>query len=308
MYKRLSAVLFPIVTILLIGSLVFGYHEQQEKNAVLIKAENQYQRAFGNLTYYIKQLNDQLGHSLAVNSTSNDYQRKGFIKVWRMTSEAQHQIGQLPMNFIPFTDAETFLTKVSNFAYKAAVRDLMKEPLTKEELSTLQTLRQNAQDISTQLIDLQDRISGTGLRWIDVEVALGTDETSQQNPVVSTLSHINGDIVQYPEVNWGSAVNSMYIDDNVMLLSGENINEQDVMRLAEKFIGNKVSNMEIVANGLDSKFATYTAKVDNQKLTFTKKGGHLIGYLNERDIGESQLDKKQATEKAIAFLKEHGYH
>ncbi len=53
MYKRLSAVLFPIVTLLMIGAFVWGYQENQEKNSILIKAENQYQRAFHNLSYHM---------------------------------------------------------------------------------------------------------------------------------------------------------------------------------------------------------------------------------------------------------------
>ena len=41
MYRRLSAVMFPIVTLLLIGTVIWGYQVNQEKNSILIKAENQ---------------------------------------------------------------------------------------------------------------------------------------------------------------------------------------------------------------------------------------------------------------------------
>lgn len=34
MYKRLSSVMFPIFAVLLVGALVWGYQENQEKNAI----------------------------------------------------------------------------------------------------------------------------------------------------------------------------------------------------------------------------------------------------------------------------------
>ncbi|KHF35292.1 Sporulation protein YpeB [Paenibacillus sp. P1XP2] len=82
MYKRLSAVLFPIVTLLMIGAFVWGYQENQEKNSILIKAENQYQRAFHNLSYHMDRLHSELGNTLAVSSSSNAMHRKGLINVW----------------------------------------------------------------------------------------------------------------------------------------------------------------------------------------------------------------------------------
>ena len=88
MYRRLSAVLFPVMTLFFIGAIYWGYQEHQEKNSILIKAENQYQRAFHGLAYHVGQLHDQLGDTLAVHAASNDYHRKGLVNVWRLTSEA----------------------------------------------------------------------------------------------------------------------------------------------------------------------------------------------------------------------------
>ena len=77
MYKRLSAIFFPIATVLLIGALMWGYQENQEKNSILIKAENQYQRAFHNLSFHVDKLHGELGNTLAVHSASTGSQRKG---------------------------------------------------------------------------------------------------------------------------------------------------------------------------------------------------------------------------------------
>ena len=51
MYQRLSRVMFPIMTLFFIGAIYWGYQENQEKNTILIKSENQYQKAFHDLSF-----------------------------------------------------------------------------------------------------------------------------------------------------------------------------------------------------------------------------------------------------------------
>src|SRR5690625_7159113 len=43
MYKRMSFILFPVLVLGLVGAIIWGYQVNQEKNSVLIKAENNYQ-------------------------------------------------------------------------------------------------------------------------------------------------------------------------------------------------------------------------------------------------------------------------
>ncbi len=53
MYRRLSAVLFPVMTLFFIGSHLLGLPGASRKNSILIKAENQYQRAFHDSSYHV---------------------------------------------------------------------------------------------------------------------------------------------------------------------------------------------------------------------------------------------------------------
>jgi len=115
MYARLSSIMFPIAALLFVGAIVWGYQEHQEKNSVLIKAENQYQRAFHDLSHHMGRLHDQLGETLAVSSASQGMQRKGLVNVWRLSSQAQNEINQLPLALLPFNKAGEFLNKLSNF-------------------------------------------------------------------------------------------------------------------------------------------------------------------------------------------------
>lgn len=60
----LRGIIIVLLTIGVVGTGYWGYKEHQEKNAVLIRAENSYQRAFHDLAYEVDLLHDKMGQHL----------------------------------------------------------------------------------------------------------------------------------------------------------------------------------------------------------------------------------------------------
>ncbi|MFC4777536.1 germination protein YpeB [Paenibacillus sp. GCM10023252] len=313
MYQRLSAVLFPIMSLLFIGSIYWGYQEHQEKNSILIKAENQYQRAFHDLSYHVDQLHQQLGNTLAVNSTSQAYHRKGLVNVWRLTSEAQNEINQLPLTLLPFNETEDFLSHIANFAYKTAVRDLTKEPLSPDEFKMMKTLYAKSEEIASDLQKMQTDVLQNNMRWMDVEVAIASEKSSGDNSVVDGLKTVDNKVSQYPEINWGPSVSSMYEKRSVKMLGGQMVTAQDVQKRAADFLKVNSNNIRVVENGKGTEYASYSALVNesssgrNIQMDFTQRGGEMIWFINPRNLGQAKISFKQAQLNADRFLNEHGY-
>src|SRR5699024_7330303 len=136
--------MISILTILLIGFGVWGYKEHQEKQALLIQAENNYQRAFHNLTYQMDVLNEKIGSSLAMNSQKS--LSPTLADVWRITSEARGELGQLPLSIMPFNKTEEFLATIGNFTYRTAVRNLDNQPLSDDEYTFLNQLYEKSKE------------------------------------------------------------------------------------------------------------------------------------------------------------------
>ncbi|MWC28440.1 germination protein YpeB [Paenibacillus sp. MMS18-CY102] len=313
MYRRLSAVMFPILALLCIGSFYWGYQEHQEKNSILIKAENQYQRAFHDLSYHVDQVHRQLGNTLAVNSKSQAYHRKGLVNVWRLTSEAQNEVNQLPLTLLPFNTTEEFLSRISNFAYKTAVRDLSKNPLTDDEFKTMKTLYDRSDEISKNLQAMQQKVLQNNLRWMDVEVALASEKSTRDNTIIDGFKTVDKKVSEYPEINWGPSVASMYQKRTIKMLSGKMMTPEDIKKKTAEFLGLKTdANIRVVENGQGTEYASYSATVEEEKnrtiqLDFTQKGGKLIWYMNPREIGDKKTGLEQARKNAEAFLNKHGY-
>lgn len=314
MYARLSSILFPIATLLFIGAIIWGYQEHQEKNSVLIKAENQYQRAFHELSHHMGRLHDELGQTLAVSSSSQGMQRKGLVNVWRLTSEAQNEINQLPLALLPFNKAEQFLARISNFAYRTAVRDLNKQPLTPQEMKTMKSLYKTSETVNKEIGKVQDAVIADHLRWMDVEVAIASENNPSDNTIIDGFKAVDKELGAYPENEWGPSAMSTDRKLSSATLDGGEVTAEEVKRMAIQFLGPQgVSGEATVSeDGKKTDMPVYSVTVKSKndtaiQLDYTRKGGHLLWFMNPRDVKTRKLNFDTARNKASQFLVRHNY-
>src|SRR5690625_6670119 len=121
----IRSILIAVLAIGIAGVGIWGYKEHEEKNALLIHAENNYQRSFHELVYHLDLLHDKIGTSLAMNS--KERLSPQFVDIWRLTSEAQSNVGQLPLTLLPFNKTEEILSNIGDFIYRTTVGDLSDE-------------------------------------------------------------------------------------------------------------------------------------------------------------------------------------
>ncbi|MDF2719530.1 MAG: sporulation protein [Paenibacillus sp.] len=313
MYRRLSAIMFPIMTVLLIGAVLWGYQVNQEKNSILIKAENQYQRAFHDLSFHVDKLHTELGNTLALNSASYASQRKGLVNVWRLTSQAQNEINQLPLTLLPFNKTEELLSNISNFSYRAAVRDLTNEPLNEEELKTLTALYEHSKEIANDLRDVQSKVIASSLRWMDVESALASEQKMLDNTIIDGFQTVDKKVSEYEEVNWGPSMSAMFEKRTYTALSGNETTEEEIRQKAEQLMnGRPLTDVRVVENGNGTEYNSYSLSAKNETgsevaMDFTKKGGQLIWFMDSREIGGTNVNPDQARQSAQSYLDAHEY-
>jgi spore germination protein len=178
----IRGILITILALGIAGTAFWGYQEHRDKNAVLLNAENNYQRAFHDLSYHVDLLHDKIGATLAMNSRQS--LSPGLAEVWRITSQAHSDVGQLPLTLLPFNKTEEFLSNIGNFSYQAAIRDLDKTPLSNQEYNTLKVLYKQSGEIQKELRNVQGMALKHNLRWMDVEMALASCKENSYNTII----------------------------------------------------------------------------------------------------------------------------
>lgn len=304
-------ILIGILSIGLIGTAVWGYQEHEEKNAVLVQAENSYQKSFHELTYYMDLLHDEIGTVLAINS--HERLSPKFIDIWRITSEAHTNVSQLPLGLLPFNKTEEFLSNIGDFTYRTAIRNLDDDPLTEEETKVLEDLYTQASEIKNELRRVQHLALENNLRWMDVQLALVNNEQTD-NSIIDGFRTVEKEVEGFSEANSQSGLIGISTkpEDEPVQLEGEKLTEKDVRELSKDIleIDDEVK-IEVVPSGDGADIPFYMVSYENGEkrayMDVSQQGGHPLSILVERPVGEKKLSLYDGAQKAEEYLQQFDF-
>lgn len=294
----------------LIGTVYWGYKEHEEKNTLLIHAENNYQRSFHELSYHMDLLHDQIGTSLAMNS--GEKLSPQFVEIWRITSEALTNVSQLPLSLIPIHKTEEFLSDIGSFTYRTAIRNLDDEPLNDEEMNTLNNLYDEAANLKDELRQMQHEVLANNLRWMDVELALATEDEPMDSTIIDGFNAVEKHVDQFTNEREGVPfLQTIENKHSYQSVTGEPKSEKDIRQFSKKLFDIK-DEVEININksGDGADVPMYSVFYEDGKRVFmdvTERGAHPINILVERDINKPTLSLNDGLLKAEDYLTQFGY-
>lgn len=302
-----------LLTIALAGTAVWGYQERQEKNAVLIQAENTYQRAFHELSYHMDLLNDKIGTALAMNS--RDRISPQLVDIWRLTSNGLSNVGQLPLTLLPFNKTEEFLSDMGDFAYRVAVRDLDKKPLTEEETKTLKNLYKQSGKVKDDLRQVQNVVLNNNLRWMDVQLALANEEEQSDNTIIDGFKTVEDKVEGFAESNAGSLIIGTSTKEHAyQFLKGEKTvsKKEAIERSKDLFQIKNEQNLDITKSGKGASIPLYSISYHegnkNAYMDMSQTGGYPISLLVDRPVNEKNISLNDGMQEAEQFLKKNKFN
>ncbi|WP_409288996.1 germination protein YpeB [Peribacillus sp. SCS-37] len=307
-------IVIAVLVLAAAGTGFWGYQEHQEKNAILVNAENNYQRAFHDLTYQVDLLHDKIGTTLAMNSKES--LSPALADVWRISSEANMDVGQLPLTLMPFNKTEEFLSSLGSFSYKAAVRDLEKQPLSDKEYKNLQGLYKQSNVIQNELRKVQYLVLKHNLRWMDVELAMASGKENADNTIIDGFKTVEKKSTGYSEKsNFDPSFVSMNKRDrNFRNIEGKKISKNEAAAIAKRYAGiNGRVHAKVEDNGRGADFGFYSVSIKKAgndgevNMDITKKGGYPVWLINTRDIKKARIGLNEASGKAARFLKDNDF-
>src|SRR5699024_2422107 len=304
-------ILIGILSLGIAGVGFWGYQEHQEKNAVLIQAENNYQRAFHELSYNMDLMHDKIGTDLAMNSRKSLSPQ--LTEIWRLTSQASSNVGQLPLTLMPFNKTEEFLSNIGDFTYRTAVRDLQEKPLSDKEVKTLQNLYEQSGDLKDELRNVQHTVLDENLRWMDVQLALATQDEQSDNTIVDGFKTVEKKVEGFAESNVDSALTGTSAEEHeYQNLTGEKIDKKTASKRGQELLNVKnTDNLTVTESGDGADVPIYSISYQNGNkngyLDITKQGGHPLTLLVNRQVKEQKISLNQGLEKAKEYLDQYKF-
>ncbi|MFD2617660.1 germination protein YpeB [Terrilactibacillus laevilacticus] len=302
------SILIAILALSVIGFSYWGYEEHKEKNNILIHAENNYQQAYHELAYYIDQLHNQIGSTLAMKT--QDSMRPQLADVWRLSTLAHGFIGELPLTLMPFNKTNEFLAKVGEFSYEKGIKETNDKDISDSDYKKLQKLYSQSKEVEDGLREVENVVMTNHLRWMDVELALSSQNQKMDNQVIDGLKTVDAKSADYTKsfeaTNPKNAVNQ---DKTFTNLSGPKINQKEAIERFQSFIDDhnmKVKHIELT--GRNGKKDSYTLSMENKSNQkgvsgqVSKQGGHVIWFMKQRETNYDKVTLYEAIQKANKYL------
>ncbi len=300
--------LITLLSLGIVGVSVWGYQEHQEKNAILIQAENSYQRSFHDLAYYMDLLHDKIGSTLAMNS--REQLSPQLAEIWRLTSMAHGNVGQLPLTLLPFNKTEEFLSQMGDFSYQTAIRDLEKEPLSDKELQTFESLYEMSGDIESELRKVQNMVLNENLRWMDVQLALVNNDEQADNTIIDGFKTVEKTVEGYSEGKMNaSLMGTSSKKDGFSILGDEKISKEEAKKKIRELLQvDKETEINVTTTGDGATVPLYSGSYqkNNQSgyIDITQNGGHPLTMMINREVTEAKIGLNKATQLAEQYLQD----
>jgi spore germination protein len=322
----------PLLAVALVAAVIWGYTQFRARRSWEIRAENQYNRSFSELSTHVGELETQLATILASNSRAQLI--KGFSDLWRQAYLSQEDLGQLPLTAMELRRTKEFLAKVGAFAFNT-VSKLNKEAtapfstgevnlqyLSEQDWQTLNTLHRQARYLADQLVDLQESMIESGEKWLKVDrlsasaFAADVSDRLETNKITKSFMMMEDGFQRLPEPEMEG--NLLNVRPSPKGITGEEISQEKGRELASNFINKDGPEYEVTyedkTNG-DYPLYLYNLKkkgddgraAKSGRLALTTKGGHLAWILKERPVPEQKLSLDAAKETARKYLENRGY-
>ncbi|MDF2545590.1 MAG: ypeB [Anaerosolibacter sp.] len=310
--------LSTVLALALVVSGVWGYTQYQEKREYRTFLNNQFHRMYYDLTGSVESITSDISKLMVSSQTKENVVL--YSNIWQNAYNAQEKLSQLPIRHAEITKTEKFLSQVGDYTFALAQRSIEGHQLTEKEIDSLEKLHNYAQELTTDLHDIQDTVL-TGLVLPGELSKEGgrklNKQAEEKNPIQVKFQKFEERMVDYPELIYDGPFSEHVIAGMRPRLQGDKITEAEAKKKVESVLGDKkVDKVEKLTNGR-GRIDTYSFEVvpENKKegksnpvyIDISQRKGYVVWLLNNREVEKKNISPKQAIKHATKFLEEKGF-
>jgi germination protein YpeB len=305
-----------LAVLALVAISSWGYMQHKELAALKVNTNNQYNRAFVDLSDYVDNMEVLLAKSLI---TSTPRSTSSILEeIWRQSNLAQTNMGQLPISPPVLEKTSNYLTQVGDMAYALNTKTSNGKTLSDKEYSSLSKLHGYAVSLQKSLHGIENQINAGKMNWEATEkkAAKVKSVAKTNDPQSSQFDNVEKNFQEYPSLIYDGPYSDHMLKSKPLGLKDKKVSVDEAQELAKKFIGSdKVKEIKKLDANTTGKIKTYRFKViynnstDQQgaEIDVTQQGGQVYWMLRSRDFGKDTLTMDQAKKTAVDFLTKNGF-
>ncbi len=307
--------MYSIIIVLIAAVASWGIFQYKRAADLRQELDNQYNRAFYEMVGYVQNVEILLMKSMI--SSSPEMTAETLQEAWHQANMAQTNLGQLPITQEVLANTSKFLSQVGDFSLALDRQNINGEKMDEEQYRNLEKLHEFSVSLQEGLNNLQASISDGRLKWNEL-ANKGTPlfQKQSQNLAGQMFSDIDNSFQEFPTLIYDGPFSDHMTSLQPKNLTGEDIRVEQAIEKMKQFFGeDKVASVEHVGDIQTDTLPAYNLRIkfkDRPEDEFatadvTKKGGHVIWMLYNRDTGQETLDVDKAKQAGLKFLEDQGY-
>ena len=308
--KKILLWISIILAIALIAAIAWSVSASARSNELSLKLENQYNRAFHEMTGYIDDIETLLNKGMLVSSAGQLASISSDI--FRQSAAAKACLGQLPTSEVQLDNTSKFLSQVGDYTYVLSQNMINGGTISDEDYKNLASMTEYAAQLSESLTKMQDEIYAGNIDFTPGKPSANTVQA--EGGLLTDLENVEKSFEEYPSLIYDGPF-SEHIEnrESAMLRDAKEISMDEARAAAEKFLGDKAQNLSFESDTQNSAIDAYTftaSPSDDEQISISiaKKGGYVVYYLNNRSIGSESIDFSEAVQKASEYLQSKGFY
>lgn len=307
--------MYSIVIVVIAAVGIWGIIQYKHAANLRQELDNQYNRAFFDMTGYVNNIETLLMKSMITSTT--DRTAAILQEAWRQANMAQENLGQLPISQHTLANTSKFLTQVGDLAYALNNQNLEGKRMSNEQYGTIEQLHGFAVTLRDSLNDLQTQLTSGRMQWEKL-ANKGTPlfNKTSQNVNMKQVENIDKTFQDYPTLIYDGPFSDHMVTVEPRGVTGDQLNsEQAKQKVVDFFGADKVNQVSDNGRNDAGPINTYSYKVtfkgapDSQFATIdvAQKGGSTFMMLNNRAVTQENLNMDQAKQVGREFLESRGY-
>lgn len=300
---------YTVLVALLIGVAAFGYNQYTQRVALQQQMENQYNRAFFDLTGYVENVEKLLLKSLI---TTQGVKTASLLQeAWRQANLAQENLSILPISQEVLGDTSKFLVQVGDMSNALNLQNINGKKISSEQFKTLESLHGYAVSLEDALNQLQKDVNGGRLRWMSLNKGQSTFQKTSNEMSGKPFEGMGKTFQEYPRLIYDGPFSDHMVSNKPRGLIGPEVTQEQARQKVTTMLGqDRVKEVKDAGKNEGNIIKTYTYNVsfkgrpENEyaQVEMTMQGGMPYMMLYNRQIGNETLSVEKAKEAAKKFL------
>ncbi|MGN0162935.1 MAG: germination protein YpeB [Candidatus Ornithomonoglobus sp.] len=307
--NKICAAVIAVLGILLIIFCVMWYRCYRQNKELKVSVNNNYDRAFFELTDYVSDIDAMLSKAQLASDPSQlaSISNEIFMKA----AEAKSCFGQLPTENTNLENTAKFLSQVGDYTYVLSQNMINGAKITDEEYNNLNSLNEYASTLSKSLSDIEQKIYSGEVSFNVASIGGAATAMAAGDGIFKDLENVEKSFDNYPSLIYDGPF-SEHIEnmESYMLKNAAEISKKDALQKAKDFLGNRGEGLLFETETANTAIEAYNfGKDDNGNhitISITKKGGYVLYFLENKSVSTANYDIDAATGLAYRFLISHG--